>query len=55
MASANVSASGQINGAGVLDALQLKLFGGEIITSFNTNTVFQDKQMIREIANGKSA
>ena len=55
MVSSNVSFTGQTNGAGDLSALHLKLFGGEIITSFNTTTVFQDKQMIREIANGKSA
>jgi hypothetical protein len=50
-----VTYSGQANGAGGLDDLHLKLFGGEIITSFNTRCVMQDKQMIREIRNGKSA
>ncbi len=50
-----VTYGGQANGAGALDALQLKLFGGEIIASFNASTVFQDKQTIREIQNGKSA
>jgi hypothetical protein len=55
MANATVSYTGQINGAGSLDALQLKLFGGEVITSFNTKTVMQDKQTVREIQNGKSA
>lgn len=55
MTASTVSYSGQANGAGALDALQLKIFGGEVITSFNANTVFQDKQMIREISSGKSA
>lgn len=55
MTNYTVSYSGQANGAGALDALQLKLFGGEVITSFNANCVMQDKQTIREITNGKSA
>jgi hypothetical protein len=55
MANATVNAIGQINGAGATDALFLKMFGGEVITSFNNATVTQDKQMIRDIQSGKSA
>lgn len=55
MTDANVTHIGQANGAGALDALYLKIFGGEIITSFNTAVVMQDKQTVRQIAHGKSA
>lgn len=47
--------SGQDNLAGALDALQMKVFSGEILTAFNAMCVFQDKHQTREIANGKSA
>lgn len=55
MSDMTVSFTGQDNGAGALDALHLKLFAGEIITSFNNETVVMDKHTIREIQNGKSA
>lgn len=55
MANANVTFTGQANGAGALDALHLKLFAGEVITAFNTRTVAADKHVTREIQNGKSA
>jgi hypothetical protein len=55
MANANPSFTGQINQAGTLDALQLKVFGGEIITAFNRACVFMDKHTVRKITAGKSA
>jgi len=55
MASANVSFIGQVNGAGALDALHLKVWSGEVISSFNTAVKFRDKQTVREIQSGKSA
>jgi hypothetical protein len=55
MANATVLRSGQINGAGDVDALFLKVFGGEVMTAFEEYNVFLDKQMVRSIASGKSA
>lgn len=46
---------GQVNGAGDVNALFLKIFGGEILTAFNRATVFADKHMVRNISHGKSA
>lgn len=55
MANATVSAIGQINGAGMTDALFLKLYGGEVLTAFETAQVTRDKHSIRSITSGKSA
>lgn len=55
MADATPSRLGQANGAGATDALFLKLFGGEVMTAFEINTVFMTKNMVRTIKNGKSA
>lgn len=55
MADLNVSRTGQINLAGDVDALNLKIFSGEVLTAYNVACVYQDKHMIREIASGKSA
>jgi hypothetical protein len=55
MTTINPSFTGQINGAGALDALHLKLFAGEVLTAFNQVNVFQDKHQTREIPHGKSA
>jgi hypothetical protein len=55
MSNANVSFIGQVNGAGTLDALHLKVWAGEVISSFNTAVKFRDKQTVREIQSGKSA
>ena len=46
---------GQINGAGAADAIFLKVFSGEVLSSFEIATVMQDKVMVRNIASGKSA
>ena len=55
MANASPSGIGQVNNAGNSDALFLKQFSGEVLTSFEQATVTADKQMVRTIANGKSA
>jgi len=46
---------GQTNGAGVTDALFLKVFGGEVLTAFDEVNVMERLQMIRNIQSGKSA
>lgn len=55
MANATPSRVGQIEAAGAVDALWLKVFAGEVLTFFNNATVFLDKQVVRTIAAGKSA
>jgi len=55
MADAIVSRLGQVNGAGAVDSLFLKLFAGEVLTSFEQTQVMMDKHMVRTITNGKSA
>ena len=49
------SALGQINGAGDRDALFLKVFSGEILTTFEEMNVMKDLHMVRTIQSGKSA
>jgi len=55
MANATVSRVGQANLAGVTDALFLKVFSGEVLTSYNAKTVMKDKTRTRSISSGKSA
>ena len=55
MANANVSEIGKVNNASTADALFLKVFAGEVLTSFEQTSVTADKHMLRTIANGKSA
>lgn len=55
MANAVPSRLGQANGAGAVDALFLKVFSGEVMSSFNANTVMADKTRARNITSGKSA
>ena len=57
MANGNTTASrlGQINAAGDVDALFLKVFSGEILTTFEEMNVMKGLHTIRTIANGKSA
>lgn len=55
MANATPSRSGQINLAGDVDALFLKVFSGEVLTAFHRQNVFLDRSMVRTISNGKSA
>ena len=46
---------GQVNSAGAVDALFLKKFAGEILTTFEENNVFKGLHTIRTIDSGKSA
>lgn len=46
---------GQVNGAGLTDALFLKVFSGEVLTAFETASVTRDKHFVRTITSGKSA
>lgn len=55
MANSVPSRLGQVNEAGAVDALFLKVFSGEVIASFNTQTRFMDKHVVRRISAGKSA
>lgn len=55
MANANPSRLGQINAAGADDALFLDVFGGEVLTAFETNVLLRDKHMVRTIEHGRSA
>lgn len=45
---------GQGNLAGATDALFLKLFSGEVLSTYNTKTVMQSRVRTRSIKNGKS-
>jgi hypothetical protein len=51
----SVSRLGQANQAGDADALFLKVFSGEIITTFEKNNVMMPLHRVRTIQNGKSA
>lgn len=55
MADASVSRIGQINSTGDTKALFMKVFAGEVLTAFKENCVTEDKHMVRNIQNGKSA
>lgn len=55
MANATPSRIGQALGSGDTRALFLKVFSGEVLTTFNTKTVMADKVRVRNIASGKSA
>ena len=55
MADANVARMGQINSTGDTKALFMKVFAGEVLTAFKENCVTEDKHMVRNIQNGKSA
>ena len=55
MANATPSRLGQANLTGATDALFLKVFSGEVMSTFAAKTVMKDKTRIRSIKNGKSA
>lgn len=55
MADAIAARLGQINYAGDPKALFMKVFAGEVLTAFKENCVAEDKHMVRNIQNGKSA
>lgn len=46
---------GQVNSAGDADALFLKVFSGEILTTFEEMNIMKDLHMVRTIQSGKSA
>jgi hypothetical protein len=50
-----VSRLGQANLAGDVDSLFLKVFSGEILTTFEEKNVMKDLHMVRTIGSGKSA
>lgn len=55
MADNTVSRLGQANSAGDVNALFLKVFSGEVLATFNADTVMADKTRVRNITSGKSA
>jgi hypothetical protein len=55
MSNANPSRLGQAGLTGATDALFLKVFSGEVMSTFNSQTVMKEKTRIRSINNGKSA
>jgi hypothetical protein len=55
MSNANPSRVGQAGLTGATDALFLKVFSGEVMSTFNSQTVMKEKTRIRSINNGKSA
>jgi len=56
MANATVSRLGLVENTGTgYDALFLKVFSGEVMASFNANTVMKERVRVRNISSGKSA
>lgn len=55
MANGTVLNGGQINGADATDALFLKVYGGEVLTTFEETNVMAMRHVVRSIASGKSA
>jgi hypothetical protein len=55
MADNNVARIGQINAAGDVDALFLKVFAGEVLAAFHTENLALSRTLVRTISNGKSA
>ena len=55
MANASPVSVGRVNAAGSEDALFLKVFAGEVLTSFERASVTAGAETVRTISNGKSA
>tara|TARA_B100000902_G_scaffold250132_1_gene236711 strand:- start:76 stop:1053 length:978 start_codon:yes stop_codon:yes gene_type:complete len=55
MSNASPASIGRVNASGSEDALFLKVFAGEVITSFDRASKTQGADSVRSIANGKSA
>lgn len=55
MANATPSRVGQVQGAGDIDALWLKIFAGEVLTAYQTNIKLKPTVRVRTITSGKSA
>jgi hypothetical protein len=54
-ATTNPSRLGQVNASGDALALFLKVFAGEVLTTFRESQVMMDKHLVRTINHGKSA
>ena len=55
MANTSPSRLGQVNGSGDVDSLFLKVFSGEILTTFEEQNIMKDLHMVRTISSGKTA
>jgi len=55
MANTNPSRLGAINGSGNVEALFLKVFSGEILTTFEETNIMKDLHRVRTIQSGKTA
>jgi len=55
MANATPVSVGRVNASGSEDALFLKVFAGEVLTSFERASVTDGAEMVRSISSGKSA
>ena len=55
MANASPVSQGLVNATGTEDALFLKVFAGEVLTSFDRASVTAGAEMVRSISSGKSA
>ena len=55
MANATPVSVGRVNAAGAEDALFLKVFAGEVLTSFDRASKTGGQEMVRSISSGKSA
>ena len=55
MANSNPSRLGQANLSGDTNALFIKVFSGEVMSTFAANTVMKEKTRVRSIKQGKSA
>ena len=55
MANASPVSVGKVNAGGSEDALFLKVFAGEVLTSFERASATEGADMVRAIASGKSA
>lgn len=55
MANSVPSRVGQVNQAGDVKSLFLKVFSGEVLTTFHRTNVFLEKTLVRTISSGKSA
>ena len=55
MANASPVSVGKINAGGTEDALFLKVFAGEVLTSFERASKTEGADMVRSISSGKSA
>lgn len=52
MSNATPSRIGQIKGTGDTRALFLKVFSGEVLTTFNAKTIMKEKTRTRSITSG---